>query len=58
MEEKMEQALELILQEKYKKSIKDASKEEIYIALLCLVKEKMKGVKQKEGNKKLYYISA
>lgn len=54
----MEQALELILQEKYKKSIKDASKEEIYIALLCLVKEKMKGVKQKEGNKKLYYISA
>lgn len=54
----MEKLLEQILEEKYKKSIKEASNEEIYTALLILTKEKMKGAKRNEGKKKLYYISA
>ena len=39
----MEQALEMMLQEKFHKGIKEASKEEIYTALLCVTKDKMKG---------------
>ena len=35
----MEKLLEQILEEKYKKSIKEASNEEIYTALLILTKE-------------------
>ncbi|MFR2836728.1 MAG: glycogen/starch/alpha-glucan phosphorylase, partial [[Clostridium] nexile] len=54
----MEKLLEQILEEKYKKSIKKASNEEIYTALLILTKEKMQGKKRNEGKKKLYYISA
>ena len=54
----MEKLLEQILEEKYKKSIKEASNEEIYTALLILTKEKMQGAKRNEGKKKLYYISA
>lgn len=54
----MERLLEQILQENYQKTIKEASKEEIYTALLSLTKEKMKGAKRNEGKKKLYYISA
>ena len=54
----MEKLLEQILQERYQKTIKEASKEEIYTALLILTKEKMKGAKRNEGKKKLYYISA
>ena len=54
----MEQLLEQMLQQKYGKTLKEASKEEVYVALLCITKEKMKGLKQNEGKKKLYYISA
>ncbi len=54
----MEQALEMMLQQKFGKSIQDASKEEIYTALLYVTKEKMQGMKRNEGNRKLYYISA
>ena len=54
----MEKLLEQILEEKYKKSIKEASNEEIYTALLILTKEKIQGAKRNEGKKKLYYISA
>ena len=54
----MEQLLEQMLQQKYGKTIKEASKEEIYTALLCVTKEKMQGTKRNEGKKKLYYISA
>ena len=54
----MEKLLEQMLQENYQKTIREASNEEIYTALLLLTKEKMKGAKRNEGKKKLYYISA
>lgn len=54
----MEQALEQTLQQKFGKTLKSAEKEEIYIALLIIAKEKMKHVERNSGNKKLYYISA
>ena len=54
----MEQALEMTLQEKFHKGIKEASKEEIYTALLCVTKDKMKDMKTNTGDRKLYYISA
>ncbi len=54
----MEQALELMLQQKFGKTLKSADKKEIYIALLYIVKEKMKNVQRNTGKKKLYYISA
>lgn len=54
----MERALELMLQQKFGKTLKSAEKEEIYIALLYITKEKMKNVQRNTGDKKLYYISA
>jgi len=51
---KLENELEAILQA----SIKDASKEEIYLACLKLVKEYAAKKQQNEGDRKLYYISA
>ena len=54
----MEQALLEILKEKCGKDIREASDQEIYAALLCIVKDRMKGMKRNEGTKKLYYISA
>ena len=53
----MEQLLQEMLQKNYGKNIQDASKEEIYTALLEITKEKMAGMKRNEGSKKLYYIS-
>ena len=40
------------------KSVEDASDEELYTALVKLVKERADAVPPIEGNKKLYYISA
>ena len=54
----MERKLEQMLQASYGKSITEASNEEIYAALLTLLKEKMQGMKHNEGARKLYYISA
>ena len=54
----MEKELEQMLQEVCKKGIAEASGEEIYGALLQWSKEKMKGMKHNEGDRKLYYISA
>ncbi len=54
----MERELEQMLQTIWGKGIAEASKEEIYAALLQLSKEKMQGMKHNEGNRKLYYISA
>ncbi len=54
----MEQALEHVLQQKFGKTLNSAEKEEIYIALLSIAKEKMKTMKRNTGDKKLYYISA
>ncbi|MEJ8735711.1 glycogen/starch/alpha-glucan phosphorylase [Mediterraneibacter sp. ICN-202921] len=54
----MEKELTQILNNICGKSIAEASNEEIYAALLTLSKEKMKGLKHNEGDRKLYYISA
>lgn len=54
----VEKKLTKILKERFKKSIKEASKEEIYLALLELTKEKINNTPSIEGSKKLYYISA
>ena len=54
----MEKLLEQVLQERYHKTIKEASSQEIYTALLLITKDKMKNMKGNEEKKKLYYISA
>ena len=54
----MEKLLIKILEEKYKKTFKTATKEEIYYCLLELVKNKMRDERKNTGDKKLYYISA
>ncbi len=54
----MEQLLASALEEMYGKGIAQASKEELYGALLKVTKEKMQGMKANTGKKKLYYISA
>ena len=50
--------LEKFVKNHYQKSLKDCSNEEIYIALLELVKEQAKQKKSHAGKKKVYYISA
>lgn len=52
--EEMKKELEL----KLKNSIKESSNEDIYYALLEVVKEKIQSCPRNKGNKKLYYISA
>lgn len=54
----MEKELTRKVEELFGKGISQASNEEIYAALLNIVKEKMQEVKQNEGKRKLYYISA
>lgn len=54
----MEKLLEQVLNERYGKTIRQASDEEIYTALLLITKEKLAGMKRNQGKKKLYYISA
>lgn len=50
--------LEKFVKNHYQKSLKDCSNEEIYIALLELVKEQAKQKESPAGKKKVYYISA
>lgn len=50
--------LQELVVERYHKSIEECSNEELYIALLNLVKEKAKERVHQEEKKKLYYISA
>ncbi|MBU5455218.1 glycogen/starch/alpha-glucan phosphorylase [Caproiciproducens sp. MSJ-32] len=54
----IENDLKIILKERINKTIKEASNEEIYLALLELTKNKIKNTPSIKGNKKLYYISA
>ena len=54
----LESNLKDILKEKFKKSISEASNEEIYLALLELTKKNIKTKGTNKGKKKLYYISA
>ena len=46
------------LEEILKKSISDSSDKELFAGLMQLTKEVQKNIKQLDGNKKLYYISA
>ena len=48
----------MCIRDSYQKSLKDCSNEEIYIALLELVKEQAKQKESHAGKKKVYYISA
>ncbi|MBS6160812.1 MAG: glycogen/starch/alpha-glucan phosphorylase [Firmicutes bacterium] len=54
----MEKTLTMKVEELFGKEISQASNEEIYAALLNIVKEKMQEEKPNEGKRKLYYISA
>ena len=47
----MEKLLEQVLQERYHKTIREASSQEIYTALLLITKDKMKHMKRNEGRK-------
>ena len=54
----MEQELNKVLGERFGKTIEEACMEEIYHALLTIVKGKMKDLTPNTGSRKLYYISA
>ena len=54
----MEQELNKILGERFGKTLEEACMEEIYHALLTIVKGRMKDLKKNTGSRKLYYISA
>ena len=54
----MDQELNKVLGERFGKTIEEACMEEIYHALLTIVKGKMKDLTPNTGNRKLYYISA
>ncbi len=47
-----------IVEAKWNKSVAECSNEELYFALLDMVKELAKGKESNEGKKKVYYISA
>lgn len=54
----MEQELNKVLGERFGKTLEEACMEEIYHALLTIVKGRMKDLKRNTGSRKLYYISA
>lgn len=54
----MEQELNKVLGERFGKTLEEACMEEIYHALLTIVKGKMKDLEKNTGSRKLYYISA
>ncbi|MBE6052960.1 MAG: glycogen/starch/alpha-glucan phosphorylase [Clostridium sartagoforme] len=54
----MQEKLSKILDKRFSKTIKEASNEEIYLALLELTKDSIKSKGNNNGEKKLYYISA
>lgn len=57
-QEKIIMNIKTLLENKLMKSIKESSKEEIYIALLNIVKEMAEDKVSETGKKKIYYISA
>ncbi len=54
----VQENLSKILEKRFKNTIKEASNEEIYLALLELTKDSIKNIGNNKGKKKLYYISA
>ncbi|MBQ5674588.1 MAG: glycogen/starch/alpha-glucan phosphorylase, partial [Lachnospiraceae bacterium] len=54
----LEQQLQDLTQEMYKKSIADCTDEQLYVAILQLTKGLMDATAPISGDKKIYYISA
>lgn len=54
----MEQKLQTILNEHYGKNLDTATSQQVYTALMLLVKEKMADMPRTQGERKLYYVSA
>ena len=54
----VQENLSKIRDKRFKKTLKEANNEEIYLALLELTKDSIKGKGENKGSKKLYYISA
>ncbi len=54
----VQEILSKILDKRFGKTLKEASNEEIYLALLELTKDSIKSKGENKGKKKLYYISA
>ena len=50
--------LETVIRDLFNKSLKECSKEEVYVALLKYTKDAIQGKGYNEGKKKIYYISA
>lgn len=50
--------LEKFVEDRYRKSLKECSNEEIYVALLEIVKQQAQGKESPAKKKKVYYISA
>lgn len=50
--------LEKFVEDRYRKSLKECSNEEIYVAILELVKQQAQGKESPAKKKKVYYISA
>ncbi len=54
----MEQRLQDILNERFGKTLTDASDAEIYLALMLFTKERVEAMPRNTGKRKLYYVSA
>lgn len=50
--------IKALIEDKLKGSLKDCSKEELYVALVELVKDLCEGKRQEDAKKKVYYVSA
>lgn len=58
MEQRIGTELEALTQRMFQKTLKEASDEEVYVALLYLVKGLTEATVPNDGDKKIYYISA
>ncbi|MDO4291804.1 MAG: glycogen/starch/alpha-glucan phosphorylase [Eubacteriales bacterium] len=58
LEQRIGQELEALSQKFFSKTLEEASDEEVYVALLYLVKGLEKATVPNDGDKKVYYISA
>ena len=54
----MEERLQTLLDDKFRKNLDTCTQAELFQALMALTKEETQKLPQNQGNKKLYYISA
>lgn len=54
----MEQTIKKILQERFQKTLSNATSQEMYLALMLFTKERMEAMPKNIGTRKLYYVSA